>query len=1784
MRRANIIMMLMIAAHAICAVAQSTPQNPHGPLRWDCQDCHSVDSWRTMANPMKFNHKKTGFVLVGAHASATCAGCHTDLHFKSVKTECADCHTDTHRGQLGLDCQRCHTPEDWSDRQEVFSQHAQKGFPLIGVHATVSCDACHGTAQPREFAGTPTECKACHLQTYTATQDPNHTAAGFSLDCISCHGQSSQSWLGAAFEHPAAFPLSAGHSHATCNTCHSQGYAGTSTACVSCHESQYRQTPDPNHVTAGFSTDCLQCHTTVAWSPATLDHNLTKFPLTGAHASVDCSSCHEKGFTGTSSTCFACHESNYAATQNPNHAVAGFPHDCQQCHSTTGWHPAALNHDLTGFPLTGAHRTVDCTKCHPSGYTGTSTACYSCHQTDFTGVHDPNHLTAGFSTDCQQCHTTTAWTPASLDHNVTGFPLTGAHVSVSCQNCHAAGFTGTSTACFACHESDYRNVADPNHVTAGFATTCVPCHTTAGWKPAQIDHNTTGFPLTGAHASVACNSCHAAKFAGTPTACFSCHESDFTGVVDPNHVSAGFSHDCASCHTTTAWKPAQLDHNVTGFPLTGAHVSVSCNSCHASGFTGTATACYACHQADYAGVADPNHTAAGFSHECTPCHTTSAWKPAAFDHSTTGFPLTGAHVSVTCGNCHTTGYAGMSPNCYGCHSAQYASATNPNHTALGYPTDCAQCHTTTAWQPASFDHNQSGFPLTGAHTSVTCNSCHSAGFAGTPTECVSCHRSDYTSVTDPNHVSAGFSTACVSCHTTAAWKPATLDHNLTKFPLTGAHVTVACNSCHASGFTGTPTDCYSCHQTDYANVADPNHASSGFSHACTDCHTMSGWKPASFNHDLSHFPLTGAHKAVACNTCHTAGFTGTSTDCFACHGHDYASTAEPNHTLAAFSHECLSCHSTDAWKPAQWSHDQTGFVLTGAHKNVTCNSCHATKFAGTSSACLACHQQDYNTAADPNHVQGGFPTLCEQCHTTTAWKPATFDHNLSGFPLTGAHTHVACNSCHASGFTGTPTACDACHHTDYTGVTDPNHVAAGFSTTCTQCHTTTAWTPSSFNHNTTGFVLTGAHTQATCISCHSKGFAGTASACYACHQSNYTSATSPNHVAGGYPTLCEQCHTTTAWQPSSFNHNTTGFVLTGAHITVQCSQCHKNGYTGGTPTACVSCHQSDYNASLLPKHSLAGFSTDCAPCHTTTAWRPSSYNHAVTGFTLTGAHKNVTCNSCHATKFAGTSSACLACHQQDYNTAADPNHVQGGFPTLCEQCHTTTAWKPATFDHNLSGFPLTGAHTHVACNSCHASGFTGTPTACDACHHTDYTGVTDPNHIAAGFSTTCTQCHTTTAWTPSSFNHNTTGFVLTGAHTQATCISCHSKGFAGTASACYACHQSNYTSATSPNHVAGGYPTLCEQCHTTTAWQPSSFNHNTTGFVLTGAHTQATCTSCHASGFAGTPSACYACHQSNYASTTNPNHVAGGYPTLCEQCHTTTAWQPSSFNHNTTGFALTGAHTQVTCNSCHASGFAGTPSACYACHQSNYASTTNPNHVAGGYPTLCEQCHTTIAWQPASFDHNLSGFPLTGAHITVACNSCHASGFTGTPTACYACHQTDFTGTTNPNHVSAGFPTTCQTCHTTTAWAPSTFNHSQTAFPLTGAHTSVTCVSCHAAGYSGTPTACNACHLSDYNGTTNPVHTAAHFPTTCQTCHTTTAWTPSTWNHDTQFFPIYSGRHRSVWTSCATCHVNAADYKVFECILCHEHNKSDTDSHHQGVRNYQYLSTACYSCHPRGSS
>jgi len=298
----------------------------------------------------------------------------------------------------------------------------------------------------------------------------------------------------------------------------------------------------------------------------------------------------------------------------------------------------------------------------------------------------------------------------------------------------------------------------------------------------------------------------------------------------------------------------------------------------------------------------------------------------------------------------------------------------------------------------------------------------------------------------------------------------------------------------------------------------------------------------------------------------------------------------------------------------------------------------------------------------------------------------------------------------------TPAGCYDCH------ADDDNHNGE-FGTNCGVCHDPASWEQASFNHNLTDFILFGAHTTTDCLACHINGkFEGTPQECVGCHAED-------DAHDGQLGQDCARCHIPDNWERLIFDHNQTGFPLSGSHLEIECAQCHADASFQGTPTECIGCHEEDdAHAGRLGQ--------DCAHCHTPTDWQQSIFDHAETGFLLTGSHNRIECTQCHADgQFQGVPQECAACH-------AEPAFHAGLFESNCENCYSTDAWSPAQFGLPHM-FPTShGRQGPSTCQTCHPSTLAGY--TCYGCHEHD-PGEIAEEHRDEGISDfqDCTRCHPT---------------------------------------------------------------------------------------------------------------------------------------------------------------------------------------------------------------------------------------------------------------------------------------------------------------------------------------------------------------------------------------------------------------------------------------------------------
>jgi Class III cytochrome C family len=542
----------------------------------------------------------------------------------------------------------------------------------------------------------------------------------------------------------------------------------------------------------------------------------------------------------------------------------------------------------------------------------------------------------------------------------------------NCTKCHMAGAQLSEQRCLDCHTELKRRVADRQGFHGRLPDaerSCNNCHhehegrdfPLIDWGKggkSEFDHRRTGFPLLGKHRAVKCDDCHQERlvvdasirqlvkthagrktYLGLPVHCSSCHFDEHRGQL---------GRACKDCHNEKGWKTAPgFNHSRTDFALTGKHAEVKCVSCHAR-------------------ERDPHSARNAFPAPVSEVF--SRFKPVAHDACTT------------------------------CHK-------DPHENRFGQ--QCESCHSVDGWlvlkgfSGKRAFHDDTRYPLRGAHSEVACRSCHGP-FPGKPAKfkgiafgkCTACHVDAHLAQLGNPGDPRG---ACDRCHTVQAFRPARYEvQDHLSWPLHGAHQTVACVSCHRPDaalesravplkewiaqrkrkdqisltefhLPGDKSRCDTCHRDPHDGQFRQRVQKSG----CADCHQVASWKDVRFDHDReTPFPLTGGHAGRSCNSCHVVGshgvvrYTELPVACASCHadvhaGQFAASRAKPP--------DCTRCHSIAAWQKVSFEHRPpfTTFELNGKHTSVACGACHTEvavaagvrtrRYRGLAKTCEGCH-------------------------------------------------------------------------------------------------------------------------------------------------------------------------------------------------------------------------------------------------------------------------------------------------------------------------------------------------------------------------------------------------------------------------------------------------------------------------------------------------------------------------------------------------------------------------------------------------------------------------------------------------------------------------------------------------------------------------------------------------------------------------------------------------------------------------------------------------------------
>lgn len=528
-------------------------------------------------------------------------------------------------------------------------------------------------------------------------------------------------------------------------------------------------------------------------------------PHAGLEGVSTCTKCHQAGKKLSAQLCLDCHvelDVRVRAKTGYHGRLGAELERCERCHhdhqgldyAMIVWKPKTFDHALSGWSLTGAHRELDCARCHEprlirdarihellartpkkETYLGLATTCTSCHFDEHRGQEGD---------DCARCHDTARWRPAhSFDHQQTAYSLRGAHLKVACEKCHpreddrttvASTFPAPKERTFAryrpvVHEACSSCHADPHDGRLG--ADCSRCHVEESWKsvPAALTatpsfHDQTRYPLVGAHRSVACRACHLPLGAKSEVfknmrfaQCEDCH-------LDAHQNQVGAR--CENCHAleaaTSDFLPARFSieaHRATPYPLEGAHLAVACSRCHVqsealapqrpkalvralaerkrtppvslAALDLPNTACRACHEDVHRGQFELRAGAVSTARACESCHRVESFSRLSFDHARDSrFALNGAHAQTACASCHRADAAGTI--LYRPLDTTCASCHLDVH-ARQLGADCARCHDESNFKAPRFglrEHAATRFPLTGKHAELECATCHASITAG----------------------------------------------------------------------------------------------------------------------------------------------------------------------------------------------------------------------------------------------------------------------------------------------------------------------------------------------------------------------------------------------------------------------------------------------------------------------------------------------------------------------------------------------------------------------------------------------------------------------------------------------------------------------------------------------------------------------------------------------------------------------------------------------------------------------------------------------------------------------------------------------------------------------------------------------------------------------------------------------------------------------------------------------------------------------------------------------
>ncbi|RJO74254.1 MAG: hypothetical protein C4523_00985 [Myxococcales bacterium] len=342
-------------------------------------------------------------------------------------------------------------------------------------------------------------------------------------------------------------------------------------------------------------------------------------------------------------------------------------------------------------------------------------------------------------------------------------------------------------------------------------------------------------------------------------------------------------------------------------------------------------------------------------------------------------------------------------------------------------------------------------------------------------------------------------------------------------------------------------------------------------------------------------------------------------------------------------------------------------------------------------------------------------------------------------------------------------------------------------------------------------------------------------------------------------------------------------------------------------------------------------------------------------------------------------------------------------------------------------------------------------------------------------------------------------------------------------------------------------------------------------------HGDLSCKDCH-NGETYGDFTCIDCHAHAREEMGGEHESVDGYmwdSNWCLACHPNGSGD-DGLRHTFFPIGPEATHNQQTCTECHPEG----PGAftCVACHAHGQPGMSDAHQGVPGYAYVsskCLECHPNgEGLDRESHDR----FPIGSGsnHGEIACQSCHPDG--SDSFSCLTCHN-HAREETDPDHIAVPDyqydSLLCLECHPD-GEVQGREDHLDFPIRAGSSHGDVRCLECHPDGSESF--ACTNCHehrQDEMEGAHQGVDGYRWDSPACLACH------PQSEEEGLRhtFFPIGpESTHQD--QSCRECHPDGQD--TFTCTDCHEHGRTETDSHHQGLPGYAYNSPKCLTCHPDG--